>query len=160
GAAYKRVGSWDMFTYDSGWATMLYNKDAAANGNVFGWYLGRASRAVGTGATGIGVVTAPGGTAGVQMTMNPGSPSPKPSFFERFNWGIFVGTKGQDLTNFTKCLSYDNLPGWCQENETIYKQMNLHGGINLNKIYRYELDYNDPGAGLKPLWLEPAVYQK
>ena len=159
GAAYKQVGSWDMFTYDSGWATMLYNKDAAADGNVFGWYLGKASRAVGTGATGIGVVTAPGGTAGVQMTINPGSPSAKPSFFERFNWGIFVGTKGQDLTNFTNCLSYDNLPGWCQENETIYKQMNLHGGINLNKIYRYQLDYNDPVAGLKPLWLEPEVYQ-
>ena len=158
GQAYKRVNSWDMWTYDSGWYNMIYNKDAGANGNIFGWFLGKASRSLGT-QVGFGMVTGPGGIAGVQVQLNGGSASAPFATHNRFHWGIFVGTKGQDITSITPCPSYDNQSGWCQATQTITKEMNLHGGVNLNKIYRWKLDYDDPVGGYKSLYFEDSAYQ-
>src|SRR5262249_10003368 len=43
--------------------------------------------------------------------------------------------------------------------QNINKQVNLHGGFNLNKIYRYILDFPDPAKGYGGLYNEPSMVQ-
>jgi hypothetical protein len=72
---------------------------------------------------------------------------PDARFFKqpRFQWGLFTGTKGSDLKPAT-------------EIQPIARQMNLHGGINLEKIQRYTLDFPDPPQGYGAMYMpKPAV---
>ena len=64
----------------------------------------------------------------------------------RFDWGLFVGTKGRDLAN----------PSAVQN---INLQMNLHGGFNLNKIHRYVLTFPDPPGGYGGLYNNASLVQ-
>src|SRR5262249_36216637 len=64
----------------------------------------------------------------------------------RYAWAIWVGTKGADL----------GLPDTTQN---IGKQMNLHNGFNLNKIYRYILTFADPARGYGGMWNDTSVVQ-
>lgn len=67
-------------------------------------------------------------------------------FFPRvhINWGFFIGSKSNDLAS----------PYVVQN---IGKQMNLHGGLNLNKTYRYDLVFNDPSSGYGHLFMPSSV---
>lgn len=76
-----------------------------------------------------------------------GQHSPDARFFKqpRFQWGLFTGTKGSDLEPAT-------------ETQPIARQMNLHGGINLDKVKRYTLDFPDPPQGYGAMYMpKPAV---
>jgi hypothetical protein len=61
------------------------------------------------------------------------------------HWGHFMGTKA----NVADPAHVQNIGG----------QMNLHGGLNLNKIYRYAADFPDPPSGYGRLFMEPAILQ-
>ena len=76
-----------------------------------------------------------------------GQRSPDARFFKqpRFQWGLFTGTKGSDLKP-------------AEEVQPIARQVNLHGGINLDKIQRYTLDFPDPPQGYGAMYMpKPAV---
>ncbi len=76
-----------------------------------------------------------------------GQRSPDARFFKqpRFQWGLFTGTKGSDLKP-------------AHEYQPINVQMNLHGGINLDKVQRYTLDFPDPPQGYGAMYMpKPAV---
>ena len=62
----------------------------------------------------------------------------------RIAWAIFIGTKGRDL-------------GDPYQVQNIARQMNLHGGINLNKVYRYQTAFADPAGGYQPLFMSRAA---
>ena len=74
---------------------------------------------------------------------------PTARFFKqpRFQWGLFTGTKGSDLKPAT-------------EIQPIARQMNLHGGINLDKIQRYTLDFPDPPQGYGAMYMPKAALTK
>jgi hypothetical protein len=80
--------------------------------------------------------------AGFSVVAQPSTPaSPR----TRFQWGLFVGTKGADLKPAV-------------EIQPIARQLNLHGGINLDKIQRYTLDFPDPAQGYGAMYMpKPAV---
>src|SRR5262249_13504496 len=73
----------------------------------------------------------------------------------RFQWGLFVGTKGDD--------AWEQLsPGRAKdppEVRPINLQMNLHGGFNLNKIHRLSLDFPDPPGGYGGLYMDQKVVE-
>jgi len=83
--------------------------------------------------------------AGFRVTI--GQRSPDARFFKqpRFQWGLFTGTKGSDLKPAT-------------EIQPIARQLNLHGGITLDKMQRYTLDFPDPPQGYGAMYMpKPAV---
>jgi hypothetical protein len=91
------------------------------------------------------------GTAqpGMTITMSTDRLSPDTSFYPevRFSWGIYTGTLGASL-----------LPP--NQVQPINQQMNLHGGINLNKTSRYHLSYADPLQGYGALYMNSATIQQ
>ena len=143
--------AWNPWSTGTGWYWMLYKRAASSSAPVVGAFLGPASRAIGSNATGYSPYALPNdGTgqraAGFEFYTN--RTGPDASFFPttRYDWGIFVGTKGNDLAAPT-------------ETQNINKQMNLHGGINLNKLYRYILTFTDPAKGYGGLFNDPSVVQ-
>jgi hypothetical protein len=146
---YPRMAIWNPWVVDSGIYWQLYNQQAPANANLFGIFAGRASRALGAGNSGVSVVTAPtrnnAPVAGVNIASYRRNTDDRVFPRSRFQWGIFVGTKGQDLAD----------PG---EVQPINRQMNLHGGVNLDKIRRYQLTYASPDYGR--LYMEPPALDR
>jgi hypothetical protein len=65
----------------------------------------------------------------------------------RFSWGLFTGIKGEDLKD-------------PRQVQPIARQMNLHGGVNLNKIHRYDLTFPDPKRGYGALYLDGAILRR
>ena len=78
-----------------------------------------------------------------------GQRSPDARFFKqpRFQWGLFTGTKGSDLKPAT-------------EIQPIARQLNLHGGINLDKVQRFTLDFPDPPQGYGAMYMPKAALTK
>ena len=78
-----------------------------------------------------------------------GRRSPAAQFWKqpRFQWGLFTGTKGSDLKP-------------APEIQPIARQMNLHGGITLDKIQRYTLDFPDPPQGYGGMYMPKAALTK
>jgi len=140
----RRVAVWDPWVYDSGWYWQAYNKAAGAKANVLGLFAGRASRALGAAASGTGLWTAPGAggkrSAGLTVQTLLRGPDARTFPRVRYQWGLLVGTKGADLT------APDTI-------QTVNRQMNLHGGFNLNKIHRYRLDFPDPPQGYGAMFM-------
>jgi hypothetical protein len=85
--------------------------------------------------------------AGFKISMNRRSPDAR--FFPhiRFSWGLFAGVKGTDLLD---PLSI----------QPIARQMNLFGGINLDKVYRYNVNFADPPQGYGALYMDKASVQR
>ncbi|MHB9134534.1 MAG: hypothetical protein ACYDBB_25965 [Armatimonadota bacterium] len=83
---------------------------------------------------------------GLRMTMERGNDNPKGAFSPRirFAWGLFTGTKGNDLAN-----PYQVQP--------IARQMNVHAGINLQKIAHMQLDFPDPKRGFGSPFIDKSV---
>jgi len=84
---------------------------------------------------------------GVSVQLNRGGPDA--SFYPRirFQWGVFVGTKGADL-------------GDPYAVQNIARQMNVHGGINLNKVHRAHLDFPDPPHGYGAMYMRREVIDR
>ncbi len=128
---------WDPWCFDSGWYWQAYDANADEKSNLLGIFAGPASKALGAGFSAVGFWTAPEkeGACGFGITMQSYRRSASAQLFPktRFSWGLFVGTKA-DL------LPPDKI-------QPINLQMNLHGGINLDKVHRWTLDFPDPPGG-------------
>ena len=135
----RRMAVWDPWVYDSGWYWQLYNTKARPDANLFGIFAGRASEAIGAANSGAGIFTAPGPVSAVDFETHRRSPDARVFPRVRIAWGIFIGTKGADLGDPYKV-------------QNIARQMNLHGGINLNKVYRCQTAFADPPDGYQPLF--------
>ena len=139
----RRMAVWDPWVYDSGWYWQLYNSKAAPHANLLGIFAGPASQAIGAADSGAGIFTAPGPVAGIAFEARRRSPDARVFPRVRIAWGIFIGEKGADLGDPYKV-------------QNIARQMNLHGGINLNKVYRCRTDFPDPPAG-QPMFMPRAA---
>lgn len=138
------LARWDPWIYDSGWYWQFYNTRGPASSPLVGIFAGRASRIIGAAASGVRVLTRPATDAdqpfaGLRIECNRRSPDGRVFPRVRFQWGLFVGTRA-DLAP----------PDQVQK---ICRQMNLHGGFNLNKVLRYELDYPDPPQGYGAMFM-------
>jgi hypothetical protein len=149
----RRMAIWDPWVFDSGWYWMLYNSRASGGANLLGIFAGRASEAIGAAFNGPGVYTAKeasgGHAAGIRLETNRRGPDARVYPRVRLCWGIFVGVKGLDL-------------GDPLQVQNIARQMNLHGGINLNKIHRYALNAeNERGdRRVSPLYMNSAAVER
>jgi hypothetical protein len=141
---------WDRWAANTGWYWQLFDSKARGEANLVGIFAGRASRALSAGRSGVSLYTLPAAmnagarAAGFAIFSYRRGPEGRIYPRSRFQWGLFVGTKGDDL----KAPS---------EVQSINIQMNLHGGINLNKVYRYALDFPDPPGGYGGLFMNRAA---
>ena len=149
GGYWRRMAVWDPWIFDSGWYWQVFNRAKGADANIAGIFAGRPSRALGAGASGVGINTLPAGKDGTPRLLitvesyrrsASGAVLPK----SRFQWGLFIGTKGRDMRP----------PA---EVQPIARQMNLHGGVNLNKLHRLTLDFPDPPKGYGSLYMDKAA---
>ncbi len=137
---------WDPWSVDTGWYWQLYDKGAGGSANLFGIFSGRASEAIGAAGSGVGIYTAPGRITGIRMEANRRTPDARIFPHVRFCWGIFVGVQGKDLADPLQV-------------QNINRQMNLHAGINLNKVYRYPVNA-DIASAARPLYMSAEAVQK
>ncbi|HTE21306.1 MAG TPA: hypothetical protein VK689_23315, partial [Armatimonadota bacterium] len=149
---YPRLTRWEPWIEDSGWYWMLYDAGAPASANLLGLFGGRSSRLIGAPNSGVNVFTRPAEdgrppATGITVSSYRKSESGRTFPRSRFHWGLFLGTKGEDL----------RVPAAVQP---INVQMNLHGGINLNKIHRVALEYPDPKRRYGALYMDRAVLDR
>lgn len=146
---FRQVATWDPWARNTGWYWMLYKAAAGAGAPVLGVYSGQASQALGLNGSGAGVYAAARDmngqqAAGLSFRASRRSADDVVSPKVRMFWAIFTGTKGNDLANPLQV-------------QNIGLQMNLHGGINLNKVYRYPATFADPPGGYSSLYLPGAT---
>ncbi len=142
---WRWMAIWDPWVYDSGWYWQAFDAGADEDSNLIGIFAGPASRAIGAAFSGVGFWTTPAGDdepRGFGITMQSYRRSADARTFprSRFCWGLFVGTRGGDLKPPT-------------EIQPIARQMNLHAGINLDKIHRYVPDFPDPPQGYGAMYM-------
>jgi hypothetical protein len=135
----KRVLPWDLWAINGGWYWLLYNAQTPPSAPVVGFFVGRASRALGVVDSGPAVFSN-GGAAGIQLDLHRRGPDGRVARRIRIEWGIFTGTKAADLT------APDQI-------QTIQKPLNIYGGVNLTKVLRYQTTYPDPAGGWSSLYL-------
>jgi hypothetical protein len=146
-SSYRHMAVWDPWIVNSGWYWQFYNADAPATANFVGIFTGCASRALGAAASGVGLWTRPSPKqAGITVALHRLCADTRWFPRVRFQWRLFVGTKA-DLKPPT-------------EIQPINAQMNLHGGINLNKVHRFALAFPDPPQGYGATYLERARVQR
>ncbi len=147
--SWAPLSVWDRWAGNTGWYWQLLDAQAPAQANLVGFFAGRAGQAVGAANSGVCLFTQPAAAdqpgarpkAGLSVSSYRRSASGQLFLQSRFQWGLFVGTKGHDLKP----------PA---EVQPINQQMNLHGGFNLNKIHRYTLDFPDPPGGYGGLYMD------
>lgn len=146
----RRMAVWDPWITDSGWYWQAYDKSGGPASNLVGLFSGRVSRALMPGNSGTGFWTlsgASGGPAvGVAVALELSQP---PNVYPhiRFQWGLFAGVKGTDLAEPAKP-------------QGVGRQMNLHGGFNLNKIHRLKLVFPDPVKGYGSMYMSKEAVSK
>jgi hypothetical protein len=158
--SWRWMSAWDPWAYDTGWYWQVGDPKAKAKGNIFGFFAGRASLAEGAGFSGPFLLTGPPiegqasprdpkakplPTAGVAVHSYRRTPANTIHPKSRFSWGLFIGTT-RDLA------AADQI-------QPIARQMNLHGGVNLNKLHRYTLDFPDPPGGYGGLYMDKSVVE-
>lgn len=79
-------------------------------------------------------------STGITLSIRRLKPTQQADLLVRFQWGLFLGRVEEDL-------------GPPDQPQAIARQMNLHGGFNLNKVHRYQLDYPDPPRGHGALFM-------
>ena len=141
----QRLGLWNPWIADSGWYWMMYNRNAPPEAPLIGIFPGPASRLIGAANSGPGLMFLPGDpessrVAAISFQANRRTPNALLFPQIRVPWAIFVGNKARDLGN----------PA---QTQNIAKQTDLYAGINLNKVYRYQLTYPDPPGGVQPLYM-------
>jgi hypothetical protein len=143
---------WDPWVFDSGWYWQAFNSKAARSSNLLGLFAGRASRGIGAHFSGITVFTQsadPRKTSvpvfGIAMQSYRRGPDARIFPRSRFEWGLFLSSNEQLLAP--------------EEVQPINKQMNLHGGVNLNKAHRWDLDFPEPPQGFGAAFMSKAAVQ-
>jgi hypothetical protein len=126
--------------FDSGSYWMLYDKDGADASPLVGYYDGRASRLRHAGAVGVGVYTRTDNSTGITVQAWQRGPDGRISLEKRWQWRLFVGSKGADLRDW-------------RDIQPINLQMNLHSGIALNKIANLTYDFPAPKAGYGAMYM-------
>ncbi len=150
--SWRRMAVWDPWVYDSGRYWQLYNDAAGPESPLVGIFAGAPSRAIGAGHSGVGVFTSPAKvgekqpSAGITMSSFRRGPDARVYPRSRFCWGLFLGTK-KDLAD-------------PKDVQPIAREMNLHGGISLNKVHRLNLDFPDPPQGYGALYMDRAAVQE
>jgi hypothetical protein len=150
--SYIYLAVWNPWIRNGGWYWQLYNSTAGARANLVGIFAGPVSRAVDPGMSGAGIFTLPGGAGamskpvmGVSSQSYRRSPDGSIHPISRYDWGLFLGVKGEDLLD----------PAATQ---TINKQMNLFSGpVNLTKLAAMKLDFADPPQGYGRLYMDKAA---
>src|SRR5262249_35660363 len=142
---------WDPWAWDTGWYWEAYNAQAPGSANVLGIFAGPASQAIGAAASGVGLYNGPAGdrtvAAGLTLAMNRTTADARVLPRNRFAWGLFLGTKGEDL------LPPDQV-------QPIGQQMNVHAGINLDKVQHYDPNFVDPLNGYGALYMDRATVDR
>jgi hypothetical protein len=136
---------WNPWVYDTGWYWTLYNSSAGSQAPLVGMYATKSSTAIGAAASGPTPYGEPSGangqrTGGFGFQINRYQTNAIVWPRVRIFWAIFVGTKGNDL-------------GDPYTVQNIHRQMNLHGGVNLNKAYRWSAPFPDPPGGYTSLYM-------
>jgi hypothetical protein len=159
-AAYRKMlADYPPAAGAAGWYVEMYNSAAGATAPVVGFYIGRASKQVysATGPSLPGLYTSNSDwitrsqAADIQVdtllrgangsTPCGNNPSPCAAVVHR-NWGIFVSTQADLLSPSL--------------HQPIADEQNTLTGINLSRLYSYQLVYPDPQGGWQPLYLSAA----
>ncbi len=136
---WSLMARWDPWCFDTGWYWQLFNRDAPESANVIGIFAGPASRALGAHMSGVGIHTGPPAEAGgaprfgLSLVSYRRGPDARVLPLSRWSWGLYAGTRA------------DVKPA--AEVQPINIQMNLHGGVHLDKVHRWTLDFADPSEG-------------
>jgi hypothetical protein len=143
---FQQTPPWNPWLNNVGWYWMFYNSGAGPEAPLVGYYSGRVSAAQGALAAGpapYGEPTDATGrrSGGINFQVNRYAPDGQLFPHVKMFWAIFVGTKGGDLGNPYQI-------------QNIHRQMNLHGGINLNKAYRYNANFSDPAGGYTSMYMD------
>jgi len=150
---WPRMAVWNPWIYDGGWYWQFFDAGAPATANLVGIFAGRASWALGAANSGTGLFTLPAAQkgadprAGLTIALYGRRPPARIVPQSRYQWGLFLGVKGADLAP-------------AEAVQPIARQMNLHGGINLNKLHRLQVDYPDPAAGYGSFYIDAAVVRR
>ncbi|MCL1856437.1 MAG: hypothetical protein FWF84_02180 [Kiritimatiellaeota bacterium] len=145
---FRYMAVWDPWVYDSGWYWMAYDSDQWSvvsgqqdAGNLVGIFAGRAGRAIGAAHNGTGIFTMPEDPRnpgkrcfGIAVRMRRNMPDGRFLPRTRYQWGLFSST-----------VAEAGLPE--ERSHAVNSQMNVHGGINLDKISRWTLDFEEPRGG-------------
>ena len=155
----KLLADYPAAAQSAGWHVEMYNAAAGTAAPLFGFYVGRASKQLysATGPSLPGIYTSNSHwitgaqAAGLQVdTLLRGSNNSTPCAVlpcdatVHRNWGIFVSTQADLVT-----------PG-AGVQEPIANDQNTLTGINLSRLYTYQLVYPDPPGGWQWLYLSPA----
>ena len=159
GPSYQKlVADYPAGAHSAGWYVEMYNSAAASTAPVVGFYVGRASKQqysatgpslpglyssnkhwiTGAQAAGIQVDSL---LRGANNTTPCAAALPCEAVVHR-NWGIFAGTKADLLS--------------AGAHQPIADEQNELTGINLSRLYTYQLVYPDPPGGWQPLYMSPA----
>ena len=142
GTTYPFMSHWDPWGVNTGFYWQLYDSRPNGSDNLFGIFAGPASRLINPGLTGVSLDTKMlNGVphAGLQVRFRRLMPTQYYTTHMRFAWGIHLGKKGTDVKPQ-------------MEVQGINKQMNLHGGVNLNTLAKLPIEYPDPREGYGTLY--------
>ena len=146
----KILTDYPSANHSAGWYTELYQSSGGTNAPVVGFYTGRASKQIesAAGPSLPGIYTSNthwitgAQAAGIQVDNLLRGPSATLAPLVHRNWGIFVSTQA------------DLLPP--ASHQPIADEQNTLTGINLSRIYTYQLVYPDPPGGWKWEYLSAA----
>jgi len=130
---------WDPWAVDTGWYWQFYNEAAGPTANLVAIFQGRASSILGAHYSGVIVQSSKLGELILNSKTERRGPDARVYARNRYSWGLFSGTK-EELRD----------PNAVQ---IVAQQMNLHAGINLDKIHRYILDFDINGTNGQGLYL-------
>jgi hypothetical protein len=147
----KLLTNYPPAAHGAGYYEMLYRSNAGPGAPVVGIYIGRASQqeyaAIGPSQPGIystgnhWITGAP--DAGIQVDTLLRGPNGNKTTFVHRNWGIWVSTQA-DLHPPDK-------------QQSINDDQNALAGINLSRLYTYQLVYPDPPGGWKWSYLSSSA---
>jgi hypothetical protein len=146
----KLMVNYPSANHAAGWYEEMYSSAAATTAPVVAIYVGRFSQqnnsALGPSMPGFYSSNRHwiSGTrdAGIQVDTLLRAPTAATTPLVHRNWGIFVSTKA-DLAAISA-------------HQPISDEQNMLTGINLSRIYTYQLTYPDPPGGWKWLYMSPA----
>ena len=139
---YPFMSHWDPWPVDTGFYWQLYDSRTNGTDNLFGTFAGPASRLINPGLSGVSFDTAMVDGqphVSLQVGFRRLMPTQKYTTHMRFGWGIFLGKKHVDVQP-------------PMELQTINRQMNIHGGVNVNTITKLPTTFPDPPAGYGTLY--------
>jgi|GEM_PF-807611 len=139
-SSWRILTVWDPWAFGTGWYWQAYNAGAGEQANLVGLFAGQSSRALGAAMSGVGIFTLPADPRhpkepvfGVAVQSYRRAPDNRHFPRSRFQWGLYLASKKELLPP--------------DKYQPINVQMNIHGGVNLDKVSRWVLDFPDPKEG-------------